>query len=107
MAAAAISGLSSRVKRTCSWLCRADACWAGDSGRAAACLEGWGFPSGELLPLSPAKHVFTHVEWLLTAYQAVLPESSPLPPGWVWASGEELQRVYSLPAAFRQWEPLK
>lgn len=78
-----------------------------DSGRAAACLEGWGFPSGELLPLSPAKHIFTHVEWLLTAYQAVLPESSPLPPGWVWASGEELQRVYSLPAAFRQWEPLK
>ena len=78
-----------------------------DLAQAAALLGEWGLSPLEILPLSPAKHVFTHVEWLLTAYRAALPEEASSPEGWAWADEEELQRVYSLPAAFRQWEPLK
>ena len=70
----------------------------------------WEFPNtleGEAPPLplpqlefsGTAKHIFTHIEWRMTAWAGALAQDD-LPPGWVWASREDLQRTYSVPSAF-------
>lgn len=46
------------------------------------------------------KHIFTHIEWRMTAY-AVAAEGEELPPGWVWADGAALAAEYAVPSAFR------
>lgn len=45
------------------------------------------------------KHIFTHIEWRMTAY-TVAAESDALPSGWVWADKAALRELYSLPSAF-------
>ena len=53
-------------------------------------LQEWG---------AQAKHIFTHIEW----HMSILPAEAkgpPLPPGWVWAGGEELEKKYAVPNAF-------
>lgn len=47
-----------------------------------------------------AKHVFTHIEWHMTA-RVVETADGTLPEGWVWAAPDELEKVYPLPSAFR------
>lgn len=47
-----------------------------------------------------AKHIFTHIEWHMTAY-TVEAESGALPEGWVWADQRELAEKYSVPSAFQ------
>lgn len=46
-----------------------------------------------------ARHIFTHVEWHLTA-QVVRLEEDQLPPGWVWCTWQELADIYAVPNAF-------
>ena len=46
-----------------------------------------------------ARHIFTHIEWRLTA-RVVRAAGEELPPGWVWADGEELRTRYAVPGAF-------
>ena len=46
-----------------------------------------------------AKHIFTHIEWHMTARVAETAEEI-LPEGWVWAEKWELNRVYAIPSAF-------
>ena len=45
------------------------------------------------------KHIFTHIEWHMTAY-TLEAESDALPSGWVWADKAALRELYSLPSAF-------
>ena len=60
----------------------------------------WGLSPDGLDRVAVGKHVFTHIEWHLTALRGEL-LSSDLPEGWVWADREELRRVYAVPNAFR------
>ena len=46
------------------------------------------------------KHIFTHIEWRMTAY-AARAEELALPEGWVWADREALAREYAVPNAFQ------
>lgn len=67
--------------------------------------EAWG-----ICPRGPvhgpvAKHIFTHIEWRMTAYLADLGNES-LPPGWVWADGAAMLRDYALPNAFQGFRRL-
>ena len=58
----------------------------------------WGLP-GEGTFVGTGKHIFTHVEWRLTARRWDL--SAPaLPEGWVWADRRALERDYPIPSAF-------
>ena len=70
----------------------------------------WEFPNaleGDAPPLplldlefaGTAKHIFTHIEWRMTAYAGVFCEDH-LPPDWVWAGRDDLQHTYSVPSAF-------
>jgi A/G-specific adenine glycosylase len=51
--------------------------------------------------LKPAKHIFSHVEWHMIGYSAVLPEMEAEPP--ILAGREELANAYPLPNAFRAY----
>ena len=46
-----------------------------------------------------AKHIFTHIEWHMTARLAQA-QSDTLPDGWVWADEAALREQYTLPNAF-------
>ena len=62
--------------------------------------EGWPCPvAGETSPVGEGRHVFSHVEWHMTAF-AVRARGPALPEGWVWAGREELRQRYAVPSAF-------
>lgn len=46
-----------------------------------------------------ARHIFTHIEWHMTARTVESP-SADLPDGWVWADGTALAHDYAVPSAF-------
>ncbi len=54
---------------------------------------------GEVCFRAAGKHIFTHIEWRMTAY-SVAASTPALPPGWVWASKDDLERTYAVPSAF-------
>ena len=62
--------------------------------------EAWGLSPEKLERVAVGKHIFTHIEWHLTALSGEL-TSPDLPEGWVWASREELRHIYAVPNAFR------
>lgn len=59
-------------------------------------------PAAMLLKEKPlkAKHIFTHLEWHMTAYVMAVP-CTPPPEGCVWASPAQLEQEYTLPGAFK------
>ena len=50
--------------------------------------------------VGPGKHIFTHIEWRMTAFSAQVGELD-LPEGWVWAGRGALEREYAVPNAFQ------
>lgn len=50
-------------------------------------------------PIS-AKHIFTHLEWHMTAYVFTAP-AQPAPDGCAWATAGQLEQDYTLPGAFK------
>lgn len=60
--------------------------------------EEWGAKPQEILKTVERRHIFTHITWEMQGmYVACAQESE----GFVWASPEELEQIYSLPTAFR------
>lgn len=59
-------------------------------------------PAPSPLPLPTAKHLFSHIEWRMTA-QLAYAHLDDLPTGFVAATLEELKTVYALPSAFRSF----
>lgn len=59
-------------------------------------------PAAVLLKEKPlkAKHIFTHLEWHMTAYVMAVP-CTPPPEGCMWASPAQLEQEYTLPGAFK------
>lgn len=69
-------------------------------------LEKWGVTPASIEPLSPAKHVFTHLEWHMKAFHVTCAQIKE-PERWAWASVEDLAVRYPVPAAFRYYlDPL-
>ena len=56
--------------------------------------------AAEIRPCGEAKHIFSHVEWHMSGYLLGLPDE---PPGYRWASPEEIREQYSVPVAFRYY----
>ena len=46
-----------------------------------------------------AKHIFSHIEWHMTARVAEVEEDT-LPEGWAWADKWEMKQNYAIPSAF-------
>ena len=60
----------------------------------------WGLSPKKLERAGTGKHIFTHIEWHMTALAGEL-DSPDLPEGWVWADRQELRNTYALPNAFQ------
>ncbi len=68
-------------------------------------LSQWGLSPLREEEGAKAKHIFTHVEWHMTARLVWLTHDR-LPQGWVWADHTALEREYALPSALRPFTPL-
>ena len=84
--------------------------WEGEhllQAEVLARLAALGLDTGTAAPaaLPAAKHIFTHIEWLMSGVQLRVPAQSA-PVGYVWASREALRTTYTLPGAFRAYKPL-
>ena len=84
--------------------------WEGEhllQAEVLARLAALGLDTGTAAPaaLPAAKHIFTHIEWLMSGVQLHVPVQSA-PAGYVWASREQLRTTYTLPGAFRAYKPL-
>ena len=68
-------------------------------------LAALGVDTGTAVPeaLPAAKHIFSHIEWLLSGVALTVPEQAA-PAGCVWASREELRTTYTLPGAFAAYK---
>jgi len=66
-------------------------------------LARWGIETHEAALAGTGKHIFSHIEWRMTA-QMIYAETDFLPEGWVWADRMELERQYAVPNAFRSFE---
>ena len=60
----------------------------------------WGLAPANLVPAGAGKHIFSHIEWHMSALMGDLPGET-LPAGWVWADRDDLREKYALPSAFR------
>ncbi len=67
-------------------------------------LDQLGVDTAKVTPLPAAKHVFSHVEWHMIGYRIELGER---PDGdFLWVTGEDLKKTYSLPGAFKTYTKL-
>ena len=69
-------------------------------GRETALPVHWGLSASPLEHVGTGKHIFSHIEWHMTALSGEL-ETPELPEGWVWASRKALRDVYAVPNAFQ------
>ena len=60
-----------------------------------------------ITPLGEAKHIFTHLEWHMLAYEVLLLPSDKrhLPAEWLFVPRDELDRHYPLPSAYAAYRP--
>ena len=63
------------------------------------CLKDWALAVEKTEEGCAAKHIFTHIEWHMSALRIYLKDDR-LPPGWVWADARELDEIYAVPNAF-------
>ena len=62
-------------------------------------LEKEGFSPKRLIPLGKAKHVFTHLEWHMTAFFVECAEETK---GFVWEPMEVIDASYAIPTALQK-----
>ena len=65
----------------------------------------WGVAPGSQAFGGTGKHIFTHIEWHMTA-QLITAAGEALPPGWVWADRAALRETYAVPNAFQSFHHL-
>ena len=76
-----------------------------DEAAAGAAVSVWGLEPRRWESRLTAKHIFTHVEWRMTA-QCWQVNQAQLPAGWVWADRDALRRQYAIPSAFSPFQVL-
>lgn len=65
-------------------------------------LNKWGLTLQAVATVGIGKHIFTHIEWHMTAMASEL-DSPSLPEGWVWADRTDLRDIYAVPNAFQSF----
>lgn len=67
-----------------------------------AYLRSLGFEPLKLTPLAPARHIFTHKEWLMNGYEVLTDETSALEisPEILLLTPEEIRKDYAVPSAY-------
>ena len=71
-----------------------------DAQTALEQVSAWGCHPRNLVKALKKQHIFTHITWDMTAYVIECAEAAP---EFIWADERELDEIYSLPTAFRQF----
>ncbi len=71
-----------------------------DEPTAASAVEEWGLTPADWLEQIAAKHIFTHIEWLMTGY--VLRVTGNCPEDFFWADAAALKE-HAVPSAFARY----
>jgi len=69
-------------------------------------LKEQGIKDYDLIELTKAKHIFSHIEWHMLGYMIrinQLPKSQEFQKGLVFATKDEIKDVYTLPSAFEAY----
>ena len=66
-------------------------------------VKAWGYAPLRILPLTGAKHIFSHVEWHMSGYLIRVTEEIP---GLLFADREELKEKYPIPNAFAAYRKI-
>lgn len=56
-----------------------------------------------ILPLEPAKHIFSHIEWQMIGYAIRIDETVEHPEDMLFVSVEDTEKNYPIPAAFSRY----
>ena len=65
-----------------------------------------GVSPGVPTPLSPSRHLFSHIEWQMSGFMVSLAGDPPeLPDGYAWAGTEDMEN-HAIPGAFKAYKPL-
>ena len=67
-------------------------------------LAALGLTVGEITPLPPAKHLFSHIEWRMTGY-AVEVTATAAAEDWFFADVSEVDETYAIPSAYGAYRP--
>ena len=105
---------SRRVEHLAVFLLRREGKYAVRKRREEGLLAGmWEYPNCPIEDLPPlpedvkeigtAKHIFTHVEWHMTGYEAELDDNTALTSDILWVTPEEILEQYAVPSAFSHW----
>ena len=64
-------------------------------------VKAWGYAPLRILPLTGAKHIFSHVEWQMKGYQIQVDELEKTnEKGFLFIHPGEIREKYSIPSAF-------
>ena len=74
--------------------------WEYPNALGAKMPPEWGINPETLTKTAVGKHIFTHIEWHMTALTGEL-TSPELPEGWIWADRVQLRDQYAVPNAFK------
>ena len=67
-------------------------------------LTALGLTVGEITPLPPAKHLFSHIEWRMIGY-AVEVAATAAAEDWFFADVSEVDETYAIPSAYSAYRP--
>ncbi len=62
-------------------------------------LQEWGVEPIDIIFTKEAKHVFTHIDWVMKAYRVTAKGQTER---FLWVTAEELKDSYPLPTAFQK-----
>ena len=74
-----------------------------DRGQVTDALLEMGLLVHSLQPLPDSRHIFSHVEWQMSGWEAKVTGTGKGEAGLRWVTGEELSRDCPLPSAFRAY----
>ncbi len=67
-----------------------------------ALTASWGIDAANVVCGAGKKHIFTHIEWDMQSYVVDCKNTGN---GFLWVTGQELERQIALPSAFRTFRP--
>ena len=62
-------------------------------------LKQWNIQFKNLKMKKSAKHIFTHIEWDMIAYEIEVKNKNTI---WTWVTEQEMEKQYPLPTAFKK-----
>lgn len=74
-----------------------------DRDQVEAYVKKLGLQPLRILPLEPARHIFSHIEWQMTGYFIRIDETAKQPEDLLFVSVDEIEKTYPIPSAFSRY----